>query len=256
MKPVDLSIIIPAYQEAATIQGSLVTLAAWLGEHNYGRVEVLVVVANSPDGTADLARQCAEHFIDLRVVESGNRAGKGRDVRTGMFEAKGRYRLFMDADLATPLLHLDDVWELAKHDAPVVIAVRNLLSIHKNPLRKFITGTGNVLAQIVLLPGIKDTQCGFKAFRADVAEAAFGRMSILGWGFDMEILAICRRLGFVITTIEAPDWHDPKAEGTGLVGDSASKAALQVLRDLFKVRWGLIRGRYSRPTYRHTASSS
>jgi dolichyl-phosphate beta-glucosyltransferase len=249
VKPVDLSIIIPAYQEAVIIQTSLMTLASWLETHHYGHVEVLVVVADSADGTAELALGCAEHFKSLRVIQAGTRVGKGRDVRIGMFEAKGRYRLFMDADLATPLHHLDDVWELARHDKPVIIATRNLVSIHRGLIRKVITGGGNLLAQIILLPGIKDTQCGFKAFRADVATAAFSRMTITGWGFDLEILAICRHLGFGITAVKAPDWHDPKATEHGLVGDSASRAALQVLRDLFQVRWNLICRRYQKPTY-------
>lgn len=248
---VDLSIIIPAYMEAQEIGGSLERLAAFLRTRQYGAVEVIVVVADSPDGTAGIAQSKSALFDDLRVISPGPRVGKGRDVRTGMFEARGRYRLFMDADLATPLEHLDDVHRLIQQGSRVGIAVRDLLTIHKQLQRKIMTGGGNLLIQAILLPGLKDTQCGFKFFEATAAEEIFGRMTILGWGFDLEILAIARHLGYKIDTIETPDWHDPKEAAAGLVGDSQAGAALQVFGDLFRVRWNLIRKRYSQPHYQH-----
>ena len=244
MRQPDLSIIIPAYREAAVIESSLSKLAEWLKGHNYGDVEVLVVVADSPDGTAKLAERCAKDFASLRVVHAGPRVGKGRDVRLGMLEATDRYRLFMDADLATPLVHLDDVWRLMEHDATIAIAVRNLWSIHKQLSRKIITQAGNVLARFVLLSGIKDTQCGFKLFSAEATEAIFPKLTILGWGFDLEVLAIARKLKYPIDFIDTPDWRDPKAHTAGLAGDSTGGAALQVLGDLLRIRWNIIRGRY------------
>jgi dolichyl-phosphate beta-glucosyltransferase len=246
MRP-DLSIVIPAYQEAGVIESSLITLADYLKEHHLGKVEVIVVTADSPDGTTELAEAQAEHFHQFRVIRAGARVGKGRDVRLGMLAATGRYRLFMDADLATPLSHLEDVKLLMARDIPLMIAVRNLWGIHKGLKRKMITKGGNWLAQIILLPGIKDTQCGFKLMRSDVCEAVFRRMTILGWGFDLEILAIARSLGYPIANIEAPDWRDPKAVSGGLAGDSPTGAAVQVLRDLLTIRLNLWHGRYRQP---------
>jgi glycosyltransferase involved in cell wall biosynthesis len=251
--PIDLSIILPAYMEAEGIGSSLEQLAAFLATRDYGQVEVLVVVADSTDGTADIAQGKAGLFKHFRVVHAGPRVGKGRDVRLGVFEARGRYRLFMDADLATPLVHLDDVKRLMDRGAKVGIAVRDLVKIHKQLKRKIMTEAGNVLAQVVLLPGIKDTQCGFKVFEAEAAERIFSYMTILGWGFDLEILALARKFGYNIEIFEAPDWKDPKAAEAGLVGDSAAGAALQVLRDLLRVRWNLIRGLYRKPSYAHHA---
>jgi dolichyl-phosphate beta-glucosyltransferase len=250
---IDLTIILPAYMEAAGIAGSLERLADFLKTRDYGQVEVLVVVADSPDGTAKIAESKAKLFQHFRVVHAGPRAGKGRDVRIGIFEARGRYRLFMDADLATPLEHLDDVKRLMDSGAKVGIAVRDLLKIHKGLLRKFMSSFGNVVAQVVLLPGIKDTQCGFKVFEAEAAEAIFSRMTMLGWSFDAEVLKIARLLGYKIVTIEAPDWKDPKAAGMGLVGDSPLSAAVKTFRDLFIVRWNVITGRYRKPIYHHKA---
>ena len=254
MAEVDLSIIIPAYMEAALIEHSLATLADYLGQRHFGNVEVLVVTADSSDGTADLAESQAKLFHSLRVVHAGPRVGKGRDVRLGMFEAKGRYRVFMDADLATPLIHLDQVHDFASRNGEVLIAMRELGVIHKGLLRKTISLGGNLLAQLVLLPGIPDTQCGFKAFRADVAENVFGRMTILGWGFDLEILAIARKLRYKIEKIAAPDWTDPKAAEATIGSDSAARATLQVLRDLFKVRLNTWTGVYDQPSYKPSSS--
>lgn len=251
-EPIDLSIILPAYMEAQGIAQTLDRLAEFLNTHAYdGGVEVLVVVANSPDGTARIAETKSSLFQNFRVIHAGPRAGKGRDVRLGMFEAEGRYRLFMDADLATPLEHLEEVKQLINGGAKVGIAVRNLVQIHSGFMRKVITKVGNILAQVILLPGFKDTQCGFKFFEAKAVEEIFSRMTILGWGFDLEILAVARRLGYQVDVIEAPDWKDPKAAGVGLVGDSAARAALQVFKDLIRVRWNLMRGLYRNPSYFH-----
>ncbi len=243
---VELSIVIPAYQEAATLALNLQRLAQWLRTHAYGQVEVIVVAADSPDGTVALAASCAPLFSNFRVIRAGRRVGKGRDVRLGMLEARGRYRLFMDADLATPLRHLDDVASLMQRGGQVGIAVRDLFGIHKDLTRKLISKFSNLIIQLVVLPGIKDTQCGFKVFEATAAEEIFSRQTIMTWSFDVEILAIARHLGYKIETFETPDWHDPKAETAGLVGDSPFKVALTEALDPLKVRWGLISGRYNR----------
>lgn len=250
-KPIELSIIIPAYMEAAHIADTLDRLADFLTTRDYGEVEVIVVTADSTDGTAAIAQSRTKRFKHFKLVQPGPRVGKGRDVRAGIFEASGRYRLFMDADLATPLHHLDEVHRLISEGSQVGIAVRNLIDTHKTLKRKVMTSIGNILVQTILLPGLKDTQCGFKFFEAKAAEAIFSRMTITGWGFDLEILAIARKLGYSIATIEISDWTDPKAAAAGLSGDSNSRAALQVLRDLFKVRWNLFRGLYRRPSYSH-----
>lgn len=253
--PIDLSIIIPAYMEAKDIAGSLQTLAKWLDSHDYGLVEVLVVTAHSPDGTAEIARGEAHLFKHFRVIDLGARVGKGRDVREGIFEANGRYRLFMDADLATPLAHLDDVKAFMDRHGEIAIAVRNLFTIHKGLMRKLMSKSANLTAQILVTPGIKDTQCGFKVFRADVAKDVFSRMTMLSWSFDMEILTIARTRHYKIEFIEAPDWKDPKAAGQGLVGDSMLKVVLSGFMDPFKMRLNVWSGLYRRSSYRHKAIS-
>lgn len=252
-EPIDLSIIIPAYKEADRIEASLKLLADHVKDNEYGRVEV-VVMAQTDDDTGAAAKHDAKYFHDFRVVSLGQRAGKGAAVRAGMFEARGKYRMFMDADMATPLRHLDDVHSLMQRGAKVGIAVRHLAKIHKGFARKLMTKGGNILAQIVLLPGIEDTQCGFKVFEATAAEEIFSRQTIKGWGFDMEILKIARSLGYRIETFVADDWKDPKT--VGLVGDSNLGSAVQVLRDLIYIRLKSWTGQYKKKTFHYEPQQS
>jgi len=254
--PVDLSIIIPAYMEAARIGNVLEELAAFLHARDYGSIEILVVTADSPDGTAKIAESKAKLFKNFRLVHAGPRVGKGRDVRLGIFEATGRYRVFMDADLATPLIHLDDVHAFMKQNGKVGIAIRNLFTIHEGFQRKVMSKCANLAAQLFVVPGIKDTQCGFKVFEADAAEQIFGRMTMLQWSFDMEILAIARQLGYPISFIETPDWRDPKTKDDGLAGDSLAMIALNSFLDPIKIRANIWAGRYKHSSYTHKAAVS
>ena len=231
----DLSIVVPAYAEAPLIVASLRTLAAYL-RTDVEDVEVLVVVAESGDATLELARHCAHWFSRYRVIDAGPRAGKGRDVRLGMLTAQGHYRLLMDADLATPLHHLDQLRTLRQRNAEVVIGVRDLPRAHKEHRRRLIATTGNRLIRMLLLPGLRDTQCGFKMFRADVCEAVFRNAKIDGWGFDLEVLAAARRLGHHIQPLPIDDWHDPKPASRGLGTDTTGHAAAEVLGDLLRLR--------------------
>jgi dolichyl-phosphate beta-glucosyltransferase len=241
---IDLSIIIPAYKEAGLIVDSLTRLADWLDSHMYGNVEIIVVTAESSDGTAKLAESTAYRFKHFTLIKPGPRVGKGRDVRSGILEAKGNYRLYMDADLATPLHHLDDIMSGIQRGDEIIIATRDLWAIHDSLLRKIISKLGNIAAQIILIPGIRDSQCGFKAFRSDVAIAIFKRQTMLGWSFDAELLAVARRLGYKISSFPTPDWTDPKDGNMGLVGDSPLHAAIMTFWDLVVIRMNLLRGRY------------
>lgn len=241
---IDLSIIIPAYMEAPRIGQTLDELASFLKTRNYGEVEVVVVTADSIDGTAGIASRKANLFNHFKLVKPGPRVGKGRDVRAGMLKAQGRYRVFMDADLATPLVHLDHVHAFMKAQGVVGIAVRDLFSIHEDWPRKIISKAANLAAQVLVVPGIQDTQCGFKVLRSDAATTIFNRLTMLQWSFDMEMLAIARQLGYPITTFPINDWHDPKPRDTGLSGDSMLKIVLYGFLDPLKIRLNIWRGRY------------
>ena len=146
--------------------------------------------------------------------------------------------------LATPLKYIKEALTQIDSGNEVAICVRNLQKSHKG-LRKIISGFGNFLVQLLLLPGIADTQCGFKAFSKDSVKAIFPLQTIDGWGFDMEVLAIARKKGYTIGLIQVPDWQDIK-EGSKISGTSPIKASLQTFGDLLRIRWQIIRGRYKK----------
>lgn len=244
MKP-ELSIVIPTYNEAGRIESTLDQLSEYLSKEKLN-AEVLVVDAQSPDGTSKIVESYAKKFKHFRLVDAGPKPKgkfiKGRQVKIGMIESEGQYVLFMDADLATPLKYISSAINELKTGKQVAICVRDLQTSHKG-LRKLVSGGGNLLVQMMLLPGIKDTQCGFKAFSREATNAIFPLQTIDSWGFDMEVLAIARKRGYSIGLIEVPDWKDVK-EGSKISGSSPIKASLQTFGDLLKIRWGFLRGRY------------
>ena len=239
-----LSIVVLAFQEEGRIGRSLIELSAHLTRTGRSDVEVLVVAASRPDGSSDRTGEIVEGkrplFEDLRVIRPGVQAGKGRDARVGMLTARGAVRVFMDADLATPLHHLDTALHLVGTGHQTVIGVRDLTSSHRG-FRKIISSLGNLLVQAVLLPGVPDTQCGFKLFSAAAAESIFSRQTIDGWGFDMEVLTIARRLGCGITTLPIPDWVDVAG---GTFETAPLRGSLRTLQDLLAIKWRELNGRY------------
>jgi len=245
-----LSILIPVLNEEKRIGATLKHLAEYLKKHAYD-AEVIVVDALSDDETEKVARAEAKHFAKFRFLQTGPRSGKGKQVRDGMFAAKGTYIMFMDADLATPLKYLDEVYGIIKQGRSVGICVRNLGQSHTG-LRKFISTFGNWLTQTLIVPGIQDTQCGFKVFEAKAAREVFGRQKIIGWGFDMEVLAISRKLGYGIELIEVPDWKDV-IEGSKISGSQLKslQVAIQVFIDLINIKFGLLTGRYNQADFHY-----
>ncbi len=241
MKPL-LSIIVPAYHEADLITQSLGDLAKAIEQYfDPATIEVIIVAADSPDDTAAVAQNSKRLFSNFSVIQPGPRVGKGRDVRAGILGASGQYRMFMDADMATPLHHLQQVKDFMASGGDIAIGSRPLASIHTG-FRKYLSEVGNILVRTLLTPGISDSQCGFKVFRDDVAETIFTRLTILGWGFDMELLTIARIHKYAITTMLIDDWHDPKAEG--LTGDSSLKVALDTGVELLRILRNRLMRRY------------
>lgn len=240
---IDLSIIIPAYNEGSKLGQNLRKLEAFLQSRHYGKVEIVVMMQSDDNsGGREAAAIVDKKYSNLRVINLGERAGKGGAVKAGMLKTSGRYRMFMDADLATPLTHLDDVYSLMQKQGDVGIAARDLVRIHKGILRKLISKAANIFAQAILFLHVKDTQCGFKVFSKNAVNDIFPRLTINGWAFDLEILVLAKKFGYNIEQFDAQDWKDPKTHG--LVGDSPLKAMVQSLLDAFKIRWNLIAHKY------------
>jgi glycosyltransferase involved in cell wall biosynthesis len=232
---IDLSIVIPALAEAPYIAHTLMAVRNYLDSRaRLDTSEVIVVTAEAADGTSEIARRELTKFPHACHIEPGRKVGKGRDVRLGMLAARGSTVLFMDADLATPTDHIDEALDAIAAGADVAIGVRNLAQIHDDVPRLLSSVLPNLAIRALLVPGISDTQCGFKAFRGAVVRELFEPLLTFGWGFDFEILARVRRAGHTIATIPIPDWRDPKGEH-GLAGEKQWLARLRTLRELVLV---------------------
>jgi dolichyl-phosphate beta-glucosyltransferase len=178
----------------------------------------------------------------MKVIQPGSPVGKGRDVLVGMKAATGKKIIFMDADLATPLHHIKELTE--KLDiADLVIGSRKFSATHSG-FRRVASSILNKFTRLLIgLHGIRDTQCGFKGFTASSADLIFNRQTILGWGFDIEILLIAKIHKLKILQIPIPDWKDPKGD-LGLAGESTLSASFRTLREVLKIKINKVRGCY------------
>jgi glycosyltransferase involved in cell wall biosynthesis len=242
----DLSIVIPAYNEEQRLRPTLARVHAFLtgfGPSAGLTWEILVIDDGSTDGTADLVDQVATEIPHLRCIRSRPNRGKGAAVRVGMLEARGAIRIMCDADCSMP------PEELPKLLAPVVrgevaIAIGSRYAdgaavAEKQPLyRRLWSRLANRVIQRTLVPGIRDTQCGFKAFTAAAAEDLFARARIDGWAFDLEILALARRRDHAIAEV-AVTWLDDKRSRINPVKD-----LVKVVREAMTIRANLRRGAY------------
>ena len=207
-----LSVIIPAYNEEKRIAGSLGATCSWLAQQPYDW-EVVVVDNRSSDATADVVRGVMKTYHAVRLIHE-KRPGKGYAVTTGMLFATGEVRLFMDADISTTIDHFAAMKPLLDAGTDVVIgslAVKGsrVLQGGQEPLwRRLMGKAGNLWIQAWAVPGIWDTQRGFKAFTAKAAQEIFTRLTVFGWGFDVEVLACARQRGFSIREIPIT-WNNP-----------------------------------------------
>ena len=229
MRP-DLSVVIPAFNEETRLPASLEALAAWLSRRAEPlSVEVLVVDDGSSDRTGVRAAETARRLgLSLRVLVHERNRGKGAAVRTGTLASEGRLVLVSDADFSTPI----GEWEkLAAAGAPVAIgsrAVDETLVKERQPLPRVLAGKlFNRVVRVAAVPGIRDTQCGFKLFTREAAQAVFSRATVDRFAWDVEALLLARKLGYDI--VEVPVlWFDSPESRVTLAG--GAQAYLDVLR--------------------------
>lgn len=207
----DLSIIIPAYREEKRIGDTLDKLASYLITDETMRnvdVEVLVVAADTTDRTHEVVESKKGKFKNFSLLKPGAKVGKGRDVQYGMLRAKGKAVIFMDADLATPMKYLKVFYKAFIKGSDVVIATRNLHNHHPNHFRRSLSKAGNLLFRVASGIWVEDSQCGFKLFSNYASQLCFSKLTIMGWGFDMEVLAIAKANNLKLKTIRINDWKD------------------------------------------------
>lgn len=228
-----LSLVIPAYNEGGRIRDTIGDVCRYLDQQKYDW-ELIVVIDGGPKAAADEARAAAGSRANVRVLENDVNRGKGYSVRRGFLEAKGDRRVFIDADLSLPIEGLTGMMARFDEGADVVIASRtaegSMVEGAPPAGRDVMSKLFNIAVQTIALPGIKDTQCGFKGFTAEAATTIFSAAQSDRFGFDVEALYLARKHGFRI--VELPvmcRYHG---------GSSVSRVSdgVRMLSDVFAIR--------------------
>lgn len=234
-----LSIVIPVHNETNRLPPSLEKINAFLSKQDF-EAEVVIVENGSTDDTLALAQSYVERMPNLRVFHEDER-GKGLAVRRGMLEACGEYRFLCDADLSMPIEEVLHFLPPALADLDVAIGSREVpgaVRYDEPGYRHLIGRFFNTLVRWLVLPGLQDTQCGFKCFRGEVAEAVFPLQTLTGMSFDAEVLHIARNLGYDIQEVPI-DWYFNPDSRVRLVQDSLGMGL-----DLIRIRRNARRGVY------------
>ncbi len=230
-----LSVIIPAYNEEERITGTIHAVEDYLSKKRFSW-ELIVVDDGSKDRTIETARR-AFRTPHGRVESNSRNMGKGATIRNGMLHhARGHYRLFTDADNSTPIEEVGKLLKrLRRGGYDIAIGSRALkksrIEVHQPFYRELMGRIFNLFVQVIVLPGIRDTQCGFKLFTEEAADYAFRHQHLDGFSFDVEILSLARRQGFRI--VEVPvRWINSPASRVSPFGDS-----LKMFVDLLRIRF-------------------
>ena len=235
-----LSVVIPAYNEAERLPRTLARLNAYLEARGFP-YEIVVVDDGSSDGTAERARAAGGSHVTVLRHEPNR--GKGYAVRRGMLAAGGALRLMTDADLSTPIEELTRLEASLADGHDVAIGSRGvagaIIEVHQPWYRESMGRLFNVLVRLLALPGLRDTQCGFKLFTAAAAESAFGPACLDGFSFDVEVLYIARRRGLRIAEVPVT-WRNDAGTRVSLV-----RGGLAFL-DVVRIRLNGWSGRYPR----------
>jgi len=277
MKPIFLSVIIPAYNEEKRLPKTLLDVDRYLHtlsfaklceQNGYTRRDYEIIVVD--DGSKDNTVKVVQRFIDLpirnlRLLDNKKNHGKGWVVRHGMTASVGKYRIFMDADNSTTIDQVEKLLPFAKDariktstkkgygDYDIVIGSRGLrksVITSSQPLYRVIVGkTINIIIQIVAVFGIWDTQCGFKLFTEFAAKNIFGKTRIDRWGFDIEALALGRKLGYKIKEVPIVWENDPESRVSFAGG-------LYLLVELLKIRMNLWFAKYNLTNHTNSHKST
>jgi glycosyltransferase involved in cell wall biosynthesis len=230
MKPF-LSIILPAHNEEQRLPATLVQVEQFIGTQPY-EIEVVIVENASVDRTLEIAKEFRKKHDHVLVMHE-DQPGKGLAVKQGMLAASGDFRFFCDVDFSMPIDQIPKFLPPQLNDVAIAIASREAKGAVRieEPFYRHIIGRAfNLMVSIMALPGINDTQCGFKCFSAEATQKLFPLQTIDGWTFDVEILAIARQLGYKIVEVPIPWYYRPQSKV------HVFRDFFRTAKELFKVR--------------------
>ncbi len=228
-----LSVVVPAFDEERRLAGSLPIIYDYLSAR-YERFELIVVDDGSRDATPEVVREFADGRPEVDLISYRPNRGKGYAVRSGVMRARGDLVLFTDADLSTPIEEVDALVATLAPGREVAIGSRAVAGsrlVERQPWYRELAGRSlNLLVQALAVPGVRDTQCGFKLFPGPVARDLFGRAAEDGFSFDVEVLHLAGRMGYGVAEV-AVRWSHRDGSKVRLLRDS-----LRMLAALFRVR--------------------
>ena len=242
MTPPELSIVIPAYNEEALITSTLECLQNYLSARPEA-YEIIVVDDGSQDKTVEAVKQLQRNNLDLRLLVNPHNMGKGFSIRRGVLESRGQFIIFTDADLPYELDAITGFLRALRDGCDLAIGSRVLpgSEVRGVPALRYVAGqVFSWMVQAVLFSGLPDTQCGFKSFRAGAAKQIFRRLTIGGFGFDVEMLFIARKRKLTIRPVPVHMIEHRQRSRVRLVKDSFTMFA-----NLFMVRRNDLQGKYN-----------
>lgn len=249
----EFSIVIPAYNEEQRLGLTVEEAVRYMRARNTP-FELIVVDDGSTDRTSALVDGLADRFAEVRLIRLAANGGKGLAVRTGVVNARGRMVLFMDADGATPIAEIERLEAAIAGGAHLAIGSRAVqteqVRVQAKLYRHLMGRTFHWFVRTLAVRGIKDTQCGFKLFRGNVAHTIFSRMRMAGFSFDVEVLLMAQRRGFIIEEVPV-NWTHRDGSKVNLMTDS-----LRMLRDVVLMRKHLASGAYVIPHVAEAAARS
>ncbi len=237
-----LSVVVPAYNEAEHIKDTIIDIAKYLSKQNYSS-EIVVVNDGSKDDTGKVAQSVKATVPNLVVIDNQKNQGKGGVVKQGMLAAKGKYRLFVDADNAISIDHIESFWPwiLEKGFDVAIGSIELKESVREDQyagFRKVLGKLSKYLVRAMAIWEIHDTQRAFKLFPAEIVEKVFSKQTIMRWGFDIEILVITKHLGYKIKELPVK-WINPPGGRVTLMG------YFNTLKELMQIKLNLWRGKYN-----------
>jgi len=234
-----LSIVIPAYNEEKRLPDTLKKVLAFIEGQAYP-AEVLVVENGSHDRTYAVAQAIAKNHEQVILLKEEQR-GKGLAVRRGMLEGRGEYRFMCDADLSMPVEEISRFLPPNLKDFEIAIGSREAPGAirYNEPHYRHLGGRAvNTMIRVLALPGLHDTQCGFKCFHASVADELFRLQTLTGWSFDIELLYIARQRGYRIVEVPIHWYFNPESKL------NVVKDAVKMGMDILSIHYKNLKGLY------------